>query len=47
MRLHGHREQADIRPLARAELVYLHCLASQTLVAIDLVGQGDDLARAS
>lgn len=38
-------EQADTRPLPYDKLVLLHRLASQARFAVDLVGQGDDLAR--
>ena len=46
-RLDGRHEQADTRPLPHDELVQLHCFTSQTRVAADLAGQGDDLARAA
>ncbi len=47
MRLDGRHEQADARPLPHDELVQLHCFTSHTLVAVDLAGQGDDLARSA
>ena len=47
MRLDGSHEQTDTRPLPHDELVQLHCFAAQARVAADLVGQGDDLARAA
>lgn len=47
MRLDRHHEQAGTRPLPHDELVQLHCFSSQTRVAVDRFGQGDDLARAA
>ena len=47
MRLDGPYEQAITRPLPHNELVQRHGLAPQARVAADLVGQGDDLARAA
>jgi hypothetical protein len=47
MRLDRPHEQAITRPLPHDELVQLHGFASQVRVSADLVGQGDDLARAA
>ena len=47
MRLDGLHEQAIPRPLPHDKLVQLHCLALQARFAVDLAGQGHDLARAA
>lgn len=47
MRFDGRHEQIITRPLPHRELVRPHCVAAQAQVAADLVGQGDDLARAA
>ncbi len=40
-------EQAITRPRPHDELVQLDCVALQARFAVDLAGQGDDLARAA
>ena len=47
MRLDGLHEQAIPRPLPHDKLVQLHCLALQARFAVDLAGQGHDLALAA
>ena len=47
MRLDGLHEQAITRPLPHYELVKLHFGAAQARLAVDLAGQGHDLARAA
>ncbi|MGV8987963.1 MAG: DUF262 domain-containing protein [Cypionkella sp.] len=47
MRLDGVHEQAIPCPLPNDELVQRYCGAEKTRFAVDLVGQGDDLARAA
>ena len=47
MRLDGVDEQSIPRPLPHDELVQLLSGAAQARVAVDLVGQGHDLARAA
>ena len=47
MRLDGTHEQVITRPLLHDELVQQHGFASQARVAVDLAGQGHDLARAA
>ena len=47
MRLDGVHEQAVTRPLSHDELVQLQCFAPQARLAVDLDGQGDDLACAA
>jgi hypothetical protein len=47
MRLDGLHEQAITRPLPHDELVQLHCVALQARFAVDLAGEGHDLARAA
>jgi len=47
MQLDGLHEQAITRPLPHDELVQLHCVALQARFAVDLAGEGHDLARAA
>ena len=47
IRLDGLHEQAITRPLPHDKLVQLHCLTLQARFAVDLAGQGHDLARAA
>lgn len=45
LRLVGDLEQTDTRPLPHDELVQLHCLAPHARFAVDVVEQGNYLAR--
>ena len=45
MWLDGEHDEAPTRPLSHDELVRLHRFAQETWLVVDLVGQGDDLAR--
>ena len=47
MWLDGQDEQAIAHPLPNDELVQLYFGAAQARVAVDLAGQGHDLARAT
>ena len=47
MRLDRLHEQAITRPLPHDELVQRYRIAPQARLVADLVGQGDDLARAA